>query len=409
MGASGECEVLISGGGFAGLSLAIALAASDFRVTVVEPTVAETSIAPAFDGRVSSIAADVRRMLSALEVWPRIAEVQPVRQIVVSGGRLDSPPSPFFLHFDEEDAGAPLFHIVENRFLRTALLQRAAELPSLTLLAPATIRTVKAEGTKVHATCSDGSTLAVSLLVAADGRDSRLRDQFGIKVSGWAYGQWGIVTTVEHEKPHDGIAQEYFLPAGPFAILPMTGNRASLVWSEPEALARALMALEEDAFTAQLARRFTDYLGSVKPVGKRFAYPLTTQLARDYIAPRFALIGDAAHVIHPLAGQGLNLGLRDAAALAEAVVDAGRLGLDIGGAAPLDAYQRRRRIDATAMAGMTDALNRLFSNDLGPLQAVREAGLGAVNTIAPLRRFFARAAAGSGFGDAPRLLKGEAL
>lgn len=409
MSGTGESEVVISGGGFAGLASAIALAGAGFEVAVVEAAAPEQTIAPAFDGRVSSIAPDVKRMLVALDVWPLIAEAQAVGEIVVSAGRIGEAASPFFLHFDEADAGEPLFHIVENRFLRTALLARAAGMPGLRLLAPARIAEAGVEGGHVTARLEDGTRLSARLLVAADGKESPLRRMFGLKVSGWSYGQWGIVSTVEHERPHGGVAQEYFLPAGPFAILPMTGKRASLVWTEREDEARALMALDENAFAAELARRFTDYLGQVRPVGKRFAYPLSTQLARDMIATRFALIGDAAHVVHPLAGQGLNLGLRDAAALAEAVVDAGRLGLDIGSAAPLEAYQRRRRIDATAMAGMTDVLNRLFSNDAAPLRAVREAGLGAVNAIAPLRKFFARAAAGSGLGEAPRLLKGEAL
>jgi 2-octaprenyl-6-methoxyphenol hydroxylase len=401
-------EILISGGGFAGLALGLALAKAGIDVTVIDAAAPDKSTLPAFDGRVSSIATDVKRMLTALGVWALVPEAQPVSDIVVSGGEIGAAASPFFLHFDEADAGATLFDIVENRFLRSALLQ-AATAAGVTLIAPARIADPQVTAKGVAATLGDGRTLKARLLIAAEGRDSPLRERFGIKSSGWSYGQSGIVCTVEHERPHGGTAQEYFLPSGPFAILPMTGNRSSLVWSERTDIADAALALGDADFAAEVARRFTGYLGAVKPVGARWAYPLTTHLARSYIAPRFALIGDAAHVVHPLAGQGLNLGLRDAAALAESVVDAVRLGLDAGASAPLEAYQRARRIDATAMAAVTDGLNRLFSNDVAPLKAVREAGLGLVNAIAPLRRLLATAAAGASLAAAPRLLKGETL
>ena len=400
-------EIAISGGGFVGLSLGLALAKSGIDVTLAD-TAADLP-GPGFDGRVSSIAPDVRRMLETLGVWALIPEFQPVRDIVVSGGRLSGGASSFLLHFDAEDAGGTLFDIVENRFLLAALRQAAAAQPNLTVLAPARIVTATAGAAGLSAALEDGRSIEARLLAAADGRDSALRGQFGIQIAGWSYPQAGIVCTVAHERGHEGAAQEYFLPAGPFAILPMTGNRASLVWTERADLARHYLALDETDFAAELRRRFTDYLGEVEPVGPRWSYPLAAQLARSYIAPRFALAGDAAHVIHPIAGQGLNLGLRDVAALAEAVVDADRLGLDIGSPAPLEAYQRRRRIDATAMAAMTDGLNRLFSNEIEPLKGLRQAGLGLVNAVSPLRRLFARTASGSGLGETPRLLKGEAL
>ena len=400
-------EILISGGGFAGLALGLALAGAGYEARVIESGDMDAALLPDFDGRVSAIAPDVRRMLEALGVWAHIAEFQTVTDIVVSGGTLEGAASPFFLHVGEGDGGAPAFDMVENRHLRAALLARARQAPGLTLTSGT--RIVKAAGTAagVTATLAGGDTIAARLLVAAEGRESPLREAYGIKTSGWSYRQWGIVCTVEHERSHQGVAQEYFLPSGSFAILPMTGNRASLVWAEREDLAPGFLALSDADFHAEVARRFTDYLGEIRVVGPRFGYPLTTQLARDYIAPRFALIGDAAHVIHPLAGQGLNLGLRDAAALAEAVIDAGRLGLDIGSTAPLEAYQRRRRIDATVMAATTDTLNRLFANDIAPVRAVREAGLGLVNALPPLRRLIARGA--SSGPDAPRLLQGKAL
>lgn len=403
-----ETEILISGGGFAGLALGIALASAGYRSMVVEAGDLDAALAPDFDGRVSAIAPDVRSMLEALGVWQDIAEFQTVGDIVVSGGTVESGASPFFLHVGETDGDAPAFDMVENRFLRAALLQRARAAPGLTLKPGARIARAASTPARVTAALSTGEAAHARLLVAAEGRDSPLREAYGIRTSGWSYHQWAIVCTVAHERPHEGVAQEYFLPSGSFAILPMTGNRASLVWAEREDLAPAFLALDAADFDAEVARRFTDYLGETRVVGPRFGYPLSTQLARDYIGERFALIGDAAHVVHPLAGQGLNLGLRDAAALAESIADAGRLGLDIGSAAPLEAYQRRRRIDATLMAATTDALNRLFSNDVAPLRAIREAGLGLVNAIPPLRRVLARAAAGAG-ADAPRLLKGEPL
>jgi 2-octaprenyl-6-methoxyphenol hydroxylase len=409
MSGATQTDVLVSGGGFAGLALALALGQAGVGVTVIEPAAPGAAGSATFDGRVSSIAPDVRRMLEQLGVWGRLTDVQRVTDIVVSGGTVGGAASPFFLHFAPEDSGSAPFDMVENRFLHAALASAAAERPEVRIVTGARIADLATPAGHVAATLSTGETLTAPLLVAAEGRDSPLRERFGIKVTGWSYGQWGIVCTVAHERPHEGVAQEYFLPSGSFAILPLTGNRSSLVWTEREDLAKAVMALDEADFAAEIARRFTDYLGAVTPIGTRSAWPLRLQLARDYVAPRFALLGDAAHVVHPLAGQGLNLSLRDAAALAEAVVDAGRLGLDLGSMAPLETYQRRRRIDAALMGGVTEGLNRLFSNDQAPLRTVREAGLELVNAVAPVRRFFARAAAGQGFGEAPRLLKGEAL
>jgi len=405
MRAPNHTEILISGGGFAGLALGIALAGAGYEAIVVEAGDLDAALVPDFDGRVSAIAPDVRRMLETLNVWSGIAEFQPVTDIIVSGGTLEGGASPFFLHVGDQDSDVPAFDIVENRFIRTAMLARARATEGLTLLPGTRIATAASSADGVTATLRTGNTIAARLLVAAEGRDSPLREAYGIKTSGWSYKQWGIVCTVEHERSHEGAAQEYFLPSGSFAILPMTGNRSSLVWAEREDLAPGFLKLSDDDFNAEIARRFTDFLGATKVVGARFGYPLSTQLARDYVAQRFALIGDAAHVIHPLAGQGLNLSLRDAAALAESIADAGRLGLDIGSSAPLDAYQRRRRIDATLMAATTDALNRLFSNDVAPLRALRETGLGLVNAVPPLRRLLSRAAGGKGT-DAPRLLSG---
>ena len=287
-----ESDVLISGGGFAGLALALALGQAGFAVTVVDPAPAA---GPAgFDGRVSSIAPDVRRMLERLGVWARIPESQSVTDIVVSGGVVGGEASAFFLHFEKDDGGAPPFDMVENRFLLAALGEAVAACPSVERLTETRIETVETAPARITVTLSGGGRRDAPLLVAAEGRDSPLRERFGIKVTGWSYDQWGIVTTVEHERPHDGVAQEYFLPSGSFAILPMTGRRASLVWTERSDLARTVMAMDEGDFAAEVARRFTDYLGQVRPVGARSAFPLALQLARTFVAPRFALIGDAA-------------------------------------------------------------------------------------------------------------------
>jgi 2-octaprenyl-6-methoxyphenol hydroxylase len=260
----------------------------------------------------------------------------------------------------------------------------------------------------------DGRQIAASLVVAADGRDSKLRAAQGIGVVGWSYPQTGIVATVAHQEPHNGVAYEHFLPSGPFAILPMTENRSSLVWTERADKAPAMLALDEEGFNAEVARRFGAHLGTTKVIplddgahSGRWSYPLSFHLARDYVRPRFALAGDCAHGIHPIAGQGLNLGLKDAAALAETLLDAARLGRDIGALDTLKRYERWRRFDALALAASTDALNRLFSNDIAPLRQLRDLGLGLVDAIGPARRFFMRHAGGD-IGKLPRLLKGEA-
>jgi 2-octaprenyl-6-methoxyphenol hydroxylase len=258
------------------------------------------------------------------------------------------------------------------------------------------------------ATLGDGATRRVRLVAAADGKDSLLRRAAQIQAVEWRYDQIGIVTTVRHQRPHAGIAIEHFLPAGPFAILPMTERRSSLVWTEAASLAPRLVALPDAEFAAELRARFGDFLGAVEPVGPRFTYPLSLMQAETYIAPRLALIGEAAHVIHPIAGQGLNVGIRDVAALAEAIVDARRLGLDIGGDSVLERYQRWRRLDAVVLAGVTDGLNRLFSNTIAPIKFARDLGLAAVNQMPPLKRLLMQHAMGV-LGDRPRLARGEAL
>jgi len=312
------------------------------------------------------------------------------------------------LHFDSREIGtSSLGHIVENRHIRSALFAVAETLPNLKLVSPCGVIALTRAGTAIEATLSNGNVVRAKLAVAADGRESQMRDAMGIGIVGWSYPQIGLVTTVNHQAPHNGVAYEHFLPSGPFAILPMTENRSSLVWTEREDLAPAIMKLPDVDFDAEIARRFGTHLGTTHASGPRWSYPLKFHLARSYVRERFALAGDAAHGIHPIAGQGLNLGLKDAAALAETVLDAARLGLDFGAIDVLKRYERWRRFDSFALAAATDALTRLFSNDIAPLRLIRDLGLGIVDRMGPARRFFMRHAGGE-IGKLPRLLKGEA-
>ena len=404
-----DSDILIAGGGLSGLPLALACAQGGLSVTVVDALDPATATDAKFDGRVSAIAFASCRMLAQLGVTQHLeGQMQPINDIMVSDGRVREGASPFFLHFDHREIGdEPLGHLIENRHMRIALQKAVADQPLIRLIAPQSVTRVD-YGAQAVATLGNGEKVSARLCFAADGRGSPTREAAGIKTVGWDYGQTGIVCTVEHEIPHDGVAQEYFLPGGPFAILPMVGNRASLVWTEKTEDAKAILALSDEAFADEMRARFGDYLGACAPVGPRWSYPLTLQLARDYVRPRLALVGDAAHGIHPIAGQGLNLGLRDVAAAAEVVVDAARLGLDIGALDVLERYQRWRRFDNVALSLLMDGLNRLFSNDIGPVRLARDLGLGLVNQIGPARRFFMRHAGGV-VGDLPRLLRGEAV
>ncbi|HWD59118.1 MAG TPA: UbiH/UbiF/VisC/COQ6 family ubiquinone biosynthesis hydroxylase, partial [Stellaceae bacterium] len=383
-----DAELLIAGGGLNGMLLGIACADAGLSVAIVDRQDPAAMTGERFDGRSTAIAYGSKLVLEGVGLWPLVADdAEPIREI-----RVADDDSPLFLHYDHKELGAedssdtPLGYIVENRVLRRALFERARALPSLTLLAPRTLGPVTADDSGAVATLADGTRLHCRLIAAADGKDSPLRQGAGIKTVEWRYKQVGIVTTVAHERPHAGIAVEHFLPAGPFAILPMTGNRSSIVWTEDAALAPHLMRLPEAEFAQELAARFGDFLGAVEPVGPRWAYPLSLMQAERYTARRLALVGEAAHVIHPIAGQGLNVGIRDCAALAEAIVDARRLGLDIGDDHVLERYQRWRRLDAVLLAAVTDGLNRLFSNSIAPIKLVRGLGLAAVNRVPPLKR-----------------------
>jgi 2-octaprenyl-6-methoxyphenol hydroxylase len=405
-----DVELLIAGGGLNGMLLGIACAGAGLRVAIVDRQDPATMLGAAFDGRTSAIAYGSKLVLDGVGLWPLVAaNAEPIREIRVADDE-----SPLFLHYDHRELGRgetppePLGYIVENRVLRRALFERAGDLPSLRLLAPQKVENVARDDTGAVATLGDGVRLQARLVAAADGKDSPLRKAAGIRAVEWRYKQTGIVTTVAHERPHAGIAIEHFLPAGPFAILPMTGNRSSIVWTEDAALAPHILKLPELEFAAELAARFGDFLGAIEPVGPRWSYPLSLMQAERYIARRLALIGEAAHVIHPIAGQGLNVGIRDVAALAEAVIDARRLGLDIGEDSVLERYQRWRRLDAVLLAGVTDGLNRLFSNTIPPIKLARDVGLAAVNRVPPLKRLLMQHAMGT-LGDRPRLARGESL
>ena len=403
-----RAEVVVGGAGFAGLALAIALRqglGDPFTVTVADPALAH---ARSKDPRASAIAAAARRLFEAIGVWGAVAEnAQPILDMVVTDSKLDDAARPAFLTFGGEvEEGEPFAHMIENRHLVDALAGKAKLLGVELRATPVAGFAAGANSTEVQ--FADGETITARLLVGADGARSLIREQAGIATHGWNYDQSAIVTTVAHEREHNGSAEEHFLPAGPFAILPLTGRRCSIVWTETSGEADRIVALPDNEFHGELEKRFGLQLGDIEVIGPRRAFPLGLFTARTFIGERLALVGDAAHIIHPIAGQGLNMGLRDVAALAEAIADAARLGLDPGGPEVLERYQRWRRFDTMTMGVATDGLNRLFSNHSDALRLVRDIGLGLVERMPMLKRMFIREAAGF-TGDVPKLLKGEAL
>jgi len=409
---SSDFDVVVAGGGYVGASLALALKQADPRLAValVDPT--PPTAGP--DARASAIAAAARRMLERLGVWGEIApEAQPIVDMIVTDSRLDDAVRPVFLTFDGAlETGEPFAHMVPNAVMVGALLAAARD-AGVTFFRPDRVTGFDVDDVRAAVRLADGGTIGATLLIAADGARSRLRDLAGIGTVAWDYGQSGIVTTIAHERPHGGRAEEHFLPSGPFAILPLTDDasgrhRSSLVWSEKTATAERLVRGDDFTFGLELERRFGRRLGTLEVLAKPKAFPLGLTLARDFVRPRFALVGDAAHGIHPIAGQGLNMGFRDVAALAEVIVEARRLGLDPGRIDILERYQRWRRFDTVEMGVVTDLLNRLFSNDFGPLRALRGLGLGLVDRISGLKSRFIGEAAGVG-GGVPRLLRGEAI
>lgn len=401
--AATNVDALVVGGGLVGGALACALAGEGLAVAVVDTERPGRAQKSAYDGRVSAIALSSQRLLEGIGAWRALrAFATPIRHIrVAEAGTTD------FLHYDSREVGGePFGFMVENRILRRALGQRLTRLDGITLFAPARIATLARGPFGVEARLADGRLIRAPLAVAADGANSRTRAEAGIGVARRGYDQTAIVCTVRHERPHGHIAHELFLPSGPFAILPMTGRRSSLVWTETASAAPAYLALDDARFLAAIAERFGDFLGAIRLASPRWSYPLSFHLAQRFFAPRLALIGDAAHAIHPIAGQGFNLAVKDVAALAEVVAEARSQGLDPGAATALETYERWRRFDSAGLAFGTDAINRLFSTDFGPVRAARGLGLAAVNAVDPLRTLFMRQAGGD-LGRLPPLMRSE--
>ncbi|WP_072395971.1 FAD-dependent monooxygenase [Hyphomicrobium sp. CS1GBMeth3] len=407
-------DIVISGASFAGLALARALLSafgSDVRIALVDRATRQAPIRP--DARAFALSAGARHMLETLGVWQGIAdEAQPVTEIEITDSSLEAGIRPVLLKYEnrltEGEAAEPASHIVPAAALERALLASVASDPALTMITPAEIARFADTGSKVTITLADGTEIAAALLVGAEGRRSPSRDAAHIKTVGWKYGQTAIVTTIAHERPHNSRAIQHFLPAGPFAILPLPGNRACLTWTEDADEARRILALDDAGFLAEVETRVAGRLGAIEVVGPRQSWPLEMHLARAYVAPRYALLGDAAHGVHPIAGQGVNLAFRDVAALGEVIVDALRLGLDAGSLQTLDRYERWRRFDSFMSAAAFDGLNKLFSNDWLLIRAARDFGLGVVDRLPGLKRRLVTEAAGM-TGDLPRLFRSERL
>lgn len=400
-------DVVIAGGGQVGLGLALALkrSAPDMTVTVVDAAAPGAGRA----GRASTITAGGRKMLERLGVWDKIAPAaQPVTEMVITDSRTRDVARPVYLTFAMAGPdGEASAHVIPDGLVVEALGAAAAD-AGVALVSEDAVKDFAVAATRVTVETRKGRRLAARLLVAADGARSRLRAFAGIGTVGWSYGQSGIVATVEHERDHGGRAEEHFLPGGPFAILPLKGRQASLVWTEPTEVAERLVRGDPMVFAVELERRFGHRLGAMRAIDTPQAFPLGLSIARAFVQPRFALTGDAAHRVHPIAGQGVNLGYRDVAALAETLVEAHRLGLDIGGLGVLARYQSWRRFDTVEMGLTTDALNRLFSNDNPALRILRDVGLGMVDRLPNLKGWFVREASGAAYG-APRLLTGAAI
>ena len=403
-------DVLVVGSGMVGPTFALALSNIGFKVAIIDRIDPVKQKSTQFDGRASAITATSKKMLEQIGVWSCLdRNPTPILDIrVVDGG------SPFFLHFDSKEIDCSAFgYMVENQDFRKACLDVLGRRHDIVYLAPAKLISFERDAQGVRATLDNGSKINAKLIVGADGRSSMVRKSAGIEIATWLYDQTAIVLTVDHDVPHFNIAYEHFLPAGPFAILPLCdekgqNQRSSIVWTEKSHLAETILELNDRDFMDQFELRFGGFLGKATLVGSRWSYPLSSQYAQTSILDRLALLGDAAHGIHPIAGQGLNLGFRDVAALAEVLADARRIGLDIGDIAVLGEYQKWRHFDNTAMLIMTDFTNRLFSNDIGSVKLFRDFGLATINKTGPLKKFFMRHAMGS-VGNLPRLLKGKAL
>jgi 2-octaprenyl-6-methoxyphenol hydroxylase len=409
-------DIAIVGGSFAGLALTLALCRSlgpDLRLAVADRVdLRAANPGDADDPRAVAVSASSRRLLQALGIWAVLEpEAEPVTRIEITDSDLDAGIRPVLLAWDNTFGGTaaePAAHIVPLPVLGSALLRAVQVEPAISLLSNVEVSgLVSGEFDNRVNLCGETGTLAARLVVAADGQRSAVREAAGIKVVGWPYDQAAIATTVAHPaRDHGGVAVQHFLPAGPFAMLPLPGRRTSITWTEAATEARRIMALDDDSFLGEVDRRFGGKLGPLQLAGGRRAWPLSMQLARSYVGPRLALIGDAAHGVHPIAGQGLNLALRDVAALTEVVADAMRAGLDPGDGIALDRYQQWRRFDAMAATAAFDAINRLFSREARLLRSAREVGLQVVDRLPALKRGLVGEAAGL-TGELPKLLRGE--
>ncbi len=401
-----DSDILIAGGGLNGPALALALAQAGFDVTVVDARPAPERAGSNFDGRGYALALASKRLLAAIGVWDKVAEQsEPMRDIKVSDGRAGEGPAPFFLHFDHtEIEEGPMGFMLEDRFLYRAFLEAMEAEPRITLISGTSVTDQAVDTSGVTATFSDGRTHRARLLVGCDGRQTGVGKRAGIKRTGWGYGQTALVCAIKHELPHNGIAHQFFMPPGPLAILPLPGNMCSIVWSETDENAAAIHALSDEDYMAVLRPRFGDFLGEIELTGNRFTYPLSLSVANEFIAERVALVGDAAHGMHPIAGQGLNAGLRDVAALAQILTEAQQRGEDFSSELVLARYQEWRRFDTATLVAATDLTNKLFSNDNPLLRAARDVGMGLVGAMPGLRRTFMREAAGLN-GELPKLMR----
>jgi len=394
-----DFDIIIIGAGLVGLTTALACAHKGASVCLLDATAPEKTD----DGRASAIAASSFAMLEHLGAGSLLkGHVQPITDMLIADGFVGDV-SPLTLHFDSADIDGPTGYMIENNVLRGALLKRIIESDKIELQAPVTLKKTSRNNHDVMVTLEDKRRLTASLFVGADGRNSALRQNAGIDVQRFAYDQKAIVTTFKHDLPHDGVAHQIFFAGGPLALLPLTGQRSSIVWSDKTRAVEAAMALDEEAFTVELARRIGGFLGEITLCAPRQAFPLSLQMAERYTAERLILVGDAAHAIHPIAGQGLNLGLRDAAALADVIAESLSVGLDLGGAAIGD-YEAWRNFDNKMLGASSDMLNRLFSNNVAPLRHARRLGLAAVNRFKPAQKFFMKEASGE-TGSLPSLLR----
>jgi 2-octaprenyl-6-methoxyphenol hydroxylase len=417
MAKTADFDVIISGAGMVGGTLALALHSGGFKVALIEAGTLERQLAPHFDGRSFAIAYSAYRQWRALGLANALSpHTQPIEQILVTDGRRPGPashqPKSVFLRFDSDEIrdrfeNEPLGYMLENRHIRLAVHQ-ALDRVGIPVFESMRVAGMGQQTGGAWVQTADGSRMTSRLIVAAEGRQSMLRELAGIQTTGWSYGQAGLVATVKLEQPHQGVAHEFFLPDGPFAILPLPEQRASLVWTEKQSRAQALVSAPAQAALALISRRFGSFLGKIQLETKVLSYPLGLQMAQSQYAERLVLVGDAAHAIHPIAGQGLNLGLKDVAALAQVLVEARRLGEDFGSELVLARYGAWRRFDTAALALSSEIFVRLFSNDNPLLRLVRGAGLSLVNQIGPARRWFMEEAGGA-TGDLPRLLRSEAL